>query len=418
MNASLRSDNPVPTRYMCGVIEGFYGRPWRDDERLQMIRQLHDTGLNTYIYAPKFDLIHRWNWRQSDSTETRRHLGKLCDLGRSLDIAVILSLSPGLSIHSGEIELLVDRFSQLAALHPAGLALLMDDIPYDRADPRFHSRLAQTLTDRLPQDLFLMFCPTAYSEWHLKHWSGARAYLETIGRELPGQWHVFWTGTTIISRTMSAGDLAGVQSLIQRKPLIWDNFSADDYVPAHSVFPGPLTGRSADLPSATTGLLLNPSEVFTASRAAMYSLADWFRSPLEYIEEKAFDKAVRALTPLEPMQQVLHDVMGYFYTPFDVSPAWRHRLDTALETLRNPITHPGLPDQLDRIRQRLRNEQNINDLGEIWIDLYPFTRTLLGDLDYLIEACRKRAGGRSLEESLPPRDPRWSTPVSDWLHRL
>lgn len=411
MNGNDTPVRSVPDHYRTGVIEGFYGRPWSESNRFQMIQQLHETGLNTYIHAPKFDLEHRWNWRHASSVNQRRHLRELCALGRSVDVSVVLSLSPGLSIDSHEETALVDRFLELAALEPGGLALLLDDIPYQRADPRFHSRLARAVQDRVPANMDLFFCPTAYSDWHLNNWPEARSYLDIIGRELPEQWMVFWTGKTIISREIAAGDLEDVRALIRRNPVIWDNFSADDYAPAQALFPGPLSGRHPAIVPVTAGLLLNPSEVFSASRAALYSLARWIRSPSEYSETAAFEEAVAALTDRDDMRDVLRDVLGYFYTPFGLSKTWDARFESVRSYLRDPLSETDIVKSLEAIRHRLRSEENIVRLQSIWLDLYPFTRTLLGDLDYLITACRRRAAGQPLPDCLPPRDPRWSTPL-------
>ena len=39
--------------FVCGVVEGFYGRPWTTDQRKELFRSLKSLGLNTYMYAPK-----------------------------------------------------------------------------------------------------------------------------------------------------------------------------------------------------------------------------------------------------------------------------------------------------------------------------------------------------------------------------
>jgi hypothetical protein len=49
---------------LSGVIEGFYGPPWSEAERLQLFATLQAQGLNTYVYAPKDDLKHRALWRE------------------------------------------------------------------------------------------------------------------------------------------------------------------------------------------------------------------------------------------------------------------------------------------------------------------------------------------------------------------
>ena len=47
-----------------GVIEGFYGKPWTQEDRLEQFRFYGEQKLNTYIYAPKDDPYHREKWRE------------------------------------------------------------------------------------------------------------------------------------------------------------------------------------------------------------------------------------------------------------------------------------------------------------------------------------------------------------------
>ncbi|KAI6214664.1 hypothetical protein M3Y94_00295200 [Aphelenchoides besseyi] len=60
-----------PSRFICGVVEadpnvfiqGFYGRPWTTEQRKNLFERMKTLGLNTYLYAPKDDLKHRFQWR-------------------------------------------------------------------------------------------------------------------------------------------------------------------------------------------------------------------------------------------------------------------------------------------------------------------------------------------------------------------
>ena len=39
--------------FTCGVLEGFYGRPWNVDQRYQLFQWIQNwDGMNTYMYAP------------------------------------------------------------------------------------------------------------------------------------------------------------------------------------------------------------------------------------------------------------------------------------------------------------------------------------------------------------------------------
>ncbi|HYV30215.1 MAG TPA: beta-N-acetylglucosaminidase domain-containing protein, partial [Candidatus Binatia bacterium] len=49
--------------FICGVAEGFYGRPWSARQRRQLFAWMRSWRMNTYLYAPKADLKHRTLWR-------------------------------------------------------------------------------------------------------------------------------------------------------------------------------------------------------------------------------------------------------------------------------------------------------------------------------------------------------------------
>ena len=56
-----------------GVVEGFYGTPWKHDARLEVMSFLAARGMNAYAYAPKDDARHRAEWRVNyDEAELER----------------------------------------------------------------------------------------------------------------------------------------------------------------------------------------------------------------------------------------------------------------------------------------------------------------------------------------------------------
>ena len=58
-------------------MEGFYGPPWSQLDRLYMIRFLSDCGFNTYMYAPKDDEYHRAEWRKDYPEGAAKHLREI-----------------------------------------------------------------------------------------------------------------------------------------------------------------------------------------------------------------------------------------------------------------------------------------------------------------------------------------------------
>ena len=85
-------------RFLSGVIEGFYGKPWARSERLAMFDWMAAWGLNTYFYAPKDDLKQRAIWRETYTTTEADELRQLIEACRTRGLQFIYGLSPGLDI--------------------------------------------------------------------------------------------------------------------------------------------------------------------------------------------------------------------------------------------------------------------------------------------------------------------------------
>lgn len=84
-------------------------------------------------------------------------------------------------------------------------------------------------------------------------------------------------GGKVISRKLSLDNLAEVECVLQRPPLIWDNLHANDY-DSRRLFLGPFKGREPQLRSHLSGLLLNPNCEFEANYIPLHSLGSWFRT--------------------------------------------------------------------------------------------------------------------------------------------
>src|SRR5258705_11160620 len=115
--------------FLCGVIEGFYGKPWTRAERFELFEWMAAWGLNTYVYAPKDDLHHRALWREPYSSEDAGQLAQGIRACRERNLRFIYALSPGLDIRyhdDSELASLQARVDQLHGLGGRGFSRLFD----------------------------------------------------------------------------------------------------------------------------------------------------------------------------------------------------------------------------------------------------------------------------------------------------
>lgn len=293
--------------FQSGVIEGFYGPPWEQFERLELFDWMARWELNTYLYAPKDDLKQRVLWRELYSAPEQESFRALIAACKDRNIRFVYAISPGLDIRyssESEIQLLQARFEQMLALGCEHFSLLFDDIPErtEQADiDRFGSLAAAQchvanalfawIRQRSRQGL-LLFCPTAYCGRMARRKLGGEHYLTTIGRDLLPEIGVFWTGPEIISQHITVPHIQEAQSVLRRKPLIWDNLHANDY-DGRRFYCGPYSGRPAELRQYVRGILSNPNTEFPLNYVPLRTLSDFLRSREPWNPRAAYLSAMR-----------------------------------------------------------------------------------------------------------------------------
>lgn len=296
---------------LTGVIEGFYGPPWSQDQRLRVFEWMSAWGLNTYLYCPKDDLHHRAIWRAPYPARDAATLGELVRACHARDLRFIYGLGPGLDIRytdARDVERLRDRFAQMLGLECRHFALLFDDIP-DRVDDddvarwgslaAAHAHVANTslawLREQRP-DVALAFCPTPYCGRMAAAQHGGPGYLEILGRELAPDIDVFWTGPEIVSYEISVGHVREVQALLRRKPILWDNLHANDYDGRRFVC-GPYAGRPQDLRGEVRGILSNPNTECPLNYVPLRTLAAFVHSTSPWDARDAYLSAMAEWLP-------------------------------------------------------------------------------------------------------------------------
>ena len=274
--------------FLCGVIEGFYGRPWTHKQRLELFGWMGEWQLNTYLYAPKDDLKLRAAWRELYDEGELNDLRKLVNRCDKEGIAFVYAVAPGLDIRYAEereLQVLKEKVGQLLTEGVRHFCILFDDIPAELTEgeaARFTSFAgAQTYVSNelfshvreRTEGLFL-FCPTDYCGRMATPSVKQSSYLREIGERLHPDITVFWTGPEIVSETISTASVLEVQKVLKRKPLIWDNLHANDY-DIRRVYFGPFSGRPQALKQETRGVLSNPNCEFEANFVPLHTLASY-----------------------------------------------------------------------------------------------------------------------------------------------
>jgi len=354
-----------------GVVEGFYGRPWTHEARLEVIAFLADRGMNAYAYAPKDDDLHRAQWRVPYPRTELDRFGELAAHGARHGVRFGFSISPGLDI---DYESRSDRSALLAKLQPlrdAGVEwflLLLDDIPMQPDLAPRQGALAGWLCESLGTELTL--CPTEYLGTH------PSPYLAELDGSMPPAIDVMWTGPTVCSPQLRADEARGwARALGNRRVIVWDNYPVNDASMAASLHLGPYCGREPELADVVGGILCNPMTQAHASQVPLATAMEFLADPDAYDAQSSWERAIV-------------DVGG------DRAPSLRALAHACADS---PI---AMPDSLDLARRVAALGDRLP--GADWVPAVTELRAELAAARDSVDAFPGPAGGDDLSSELAP----------------
>jgi hypothetical protein len=257
---------------MRGIIEGFYGEPWSWAEREAVCSELAAAGMDTYVYAPKDDPLHRSRWREPYGDDFLEGLAALVE--RS-GLSVAFAVSPGLSLDAtsgADRRALLQKFRSVVEIGVGGVGIFFDDIPPAEGLGRLHGEVTAHVREELDADVGVFMCPL--------HYTGTVAvpYLGELHASLPREVPIAWTGQSVVNDVVTVEEAelwAGVMD--GRLPLLWDNVPVNDTIMAHTLPMTPLSGRDPELPGHLSGYLANPMVQAAASVPSLLSAAAWLQ---------------------------------------------------------------------------------------------------------------------------------------------
>ncbi|USG64168.1 protein O-GlcNAcase [Brevibacillus ruminantium] len=298
-----------------GVIEGFYGKPWTHEERLDMIQFLGRHQFNAYFYAPKDDPYLRERWQEKHPEERLRQLDELIHACQSASLAFYYCLSPGLNMeysNRDHTETLLGKYRNMYERGVRHFALQFDDIPQNllhAADVEQYGTLADAHADTTlriwdeitgwTEEVELVICPTQY------HGLGNEPYISRLGQRLPQDVHLFWTGRFVCSPFLTEGDAIRFQEYTGHQPLFWDNYPVNDLAMANELHIGPLRNRDPELGQLAAGYVANAMERVESSKIPLITIADYLRDPAGYDPIRSWRRAVEEVAGPEDAQALL-----------------------------------------------------------------------------------------------------------------
>lgn len=397
-----------PSMPLRGSIEGFYGPPWTEAERLDQMDFLGDTKANTYVYAPKDDPYHREKWREPYPADKLTQLGKLIDRATANHVRFTFAVSPGGSIcysDPADVKALTAKLQAMYDLGVRSFSVPLDDISYtkwncdaDKAkfgEPgRGPAAKAQVgLLNTIQQDFIarhedanpLQMVPTEYGDLT------DTAYKQTMRAELDGAVEVMWTGTDVVPPEITNAQAEKAAELFGRKVFVWDNYPVNDFArTAGRLLLAPYDKREPGLSGHLSGIVSNPMNQEGASKLAVFTMNDFSWNDRGYERARSgrqaalylaggderVARAVETFVDLnhaaptfgesnwQPQSPILGAKLDAFWKRYESDPsgAVRALRPTAREIEKIPgVLRSGVPDE-----QFLHDAKQWLDATELW----------------------------------------------------
>ena len=139
-------------------------------------------------------------------------------------------------------------------------------------------------------------CPSYYSEDVMLERVFGRFepnFLETLAECLPPALPCFWTGPSVVSKTITLAHVRRIAKKLRRPLLLWDNYPVNDLSMRDELHIAPLSGRDPRLPERVYGYLNNPLLQEELSFVPLATCFDYARAPAKYRAESSWTKSVR-----------------------------------------------------------------------------------------------------------------------------
>lgn len=356
----------TPSFQIRGVIEGFYGIPWKHADRLDVLHYLGNNRMNTYMYAPKDDQYQRNLWRTLYPESEQTRFLELVEIAEKEMIDFYYMISPGNDIdytQTDEVTVLTDKLKQMIDIGIRNFGLLLDDIDYllkGNAKKKFASAASahaylitqvDTFLKRELEDYNLVVCPTEYDN----HYDSA--YLEQLSEKMPAGIPLFWTGPATLAAQITTTEIKTMAAAYNRPMIIWDNIPVNDYQKDYELlFLSPYENRSPLLKQPEfqiLGIVSNPMAQWELSKLTIHNMSQFSWDSTHYKLAESWDKTLASYLPNEYFNALK------FFTAFNPNKYTREVLTFEQQ---QAIWNKDLPFITTQLEQLVKASQKLSEI--------------------------------------------------------
>lgn len=278
-----------------GFIEGYYGIPWSNKDRMSLMKFGGDFKMTSYIFAPKDDPYHKEKWREEYPAKELAEITEMVKVGNEAKCRFVWTAHPfmgGFNANNAdaEIQALLKKFEQLYKAGVRQFGVLGDDVGQLNKDIVVKMMQEVSKWAKAKGDVYdTVFCPAGYNH----SWQGDYSELNKYDKEFPEDIKIFWTGEAVCQpveqKTLNhfrKHNLNGQAT--RRSPLFWLNWPVNDINGARLMMgKGSLLHTDINV-NDLTGVVTNPMQEAEASKVAIFAVADYAWNVKAFDDDKSW----------------------------------------------------------------------------------------------------------------------------------
>ncbi|MEG1287327.1 MAG: beta-N-acetylglucosaminidase domain-containing protein [Clostridium sp.] len=284
-----------------GFIEGFYGFPWSNESRMDLMKFGGEFKMNSYIYAPKDEPYHNSKWREPYPADKLAEIAEMVEAGKKSKCEFVWAIHPGMNMinfnnYDAELATLLAKLDQLYSVGVRQFGLFMDDISTSQSltDKNKHVKLITDVANWVAAKGdcdSLVYCPPFYNQ----SWTGetGKPYLQALSN-VPENVEIMWTGRSVCG-TVNEADLQWVKDATGRDPYMWLNWPVNDYKDSRLML-----GKGEVMTPGThnlSGIVTNPMGHPQLSKVALFAVADFTWNSDDFNDTESWMDSFKYITP-------------------------------------------------------------------------------------------------------------------------
>lgn len=303
-----------------GFIEGYYGIPWSNEDRMSLMEFGGEFKMTSYVFAPKDDPYHSAKWRELYPEEKLSEIAEMAAVGNASKCKFVWTIHPFMhspitaNTYDTDLQIIKTKFEQLYEAGVRQFGVLGDDA----------GSLPRNVIIRLMNDLQawvdekgdvydLVFCPAGYNH----AWQGNYSELNDYDAGFDPRIKIFWTGEAVCQpievKTLDHFRNQNAVNGQRRAPLFWLNWPVND-INMNRLAMGKGSLLHTDInPEDLAGAVTNPMQDAQASKVALFAVADYTWNIKGFDDDQSWADSFKYIEP--DAAEALHTLAKHMSDP-------------------------------------------------------------------------------------------------------